>query len=349
MEILSEVASRTAPIDEGRGVRTTSWALPCLFSWAAVLVAGCTDAGKCTRGEEDCAPRLTDVRCDSGLIERDGRCVDGNTGGGRGGSGGGSGSGGGGAGGGSSGSGGGGVGGGNSGSGGGGSGGGSGGGGNPTPVDCEADSLEDGCVAFCEAFCRSEDSFCVASTCPPGACERNGGLYRECADACRNDTDPAACAVSLCEGQKEFTCEDFGYLDDDTGVYVSLCLGDDPLCVQNGDYGCSDVCGTTNARYGGVGADLVGDGICQDGGEGSANARCARGTDCTDCGTRTCAGTGDTCSAHGDCCGFYGEGSLCVELTTGAACLASCTQTGMCPSGQRCLEVDDNRNSVCAP
>ena len=77
---------------------------------------------------------------------------------------------------------------------------------------------------------------------------------------------------------------------------------------------------------------------------------CPRGTDCTDCGPRTCVKAGASCDGHGDCCGFYGGKAFCVDLaTTGGTCLATCTETRVCPEGLDCLAVDDNQNYVCAP
>ena len=289
----------------------------------------CTSAGKCTRGEEDCAVVESGGRaCAAGLVEEDGFCVRRSGSSGSGGSGGSS-------------------------AGSGGGTGGSGGSGEPDagpPVECTGDNLADACAAFCEAFCQNEQALCVESRCSAGDCEPGGEVFIACNDICADDPDgPEQCAQGLCLGQAEYKCEDFGAVDSDTGIYVSLCFGNDPDCVGNPDYGCSDTCGTIDTDYGGVGSDLTFDSLCEDGGGDSVSSACARGTDCTDCGERMCAAGGESCGGHGDCCGFYENGALCVELASGPTCLVSCTDSGTCDDGLRCVEVDDNRNSVCAP
>lgn len=289
----------------------------CLLACLSAL--GCTEAGKCRRGEIGCAP--LDGRCTEGR-KVDGMCVAGS---------------------------------GNSGSGSsgtGGSGGSGSGGGQPDagpPIDCTDESLDAACEAFCEAFCRNEQDLCAESRCSSSDCDSDGQVFVACRDICSDDGNPERCAQNLCAGQAEYTCEDFGAVDSDTGIYTSLCFENDPNCVGNADYGCSDTCGSIETEIGGVGGDLADDGMCQDGGEGSVSSVCARGTDCSDCSERECVVAGEGCNGHGDCCGFYGDGALCVELSAGPTCLASCTETGACPDGLRCVEVDDNRNSVCAP
>lgn len=299
---------------------------------AAALLAGCTKAGKCTRGEEECAPKkpatpggaLTNRGCDRGLRLENGRCVEDDqppsagTGMPR-----------------------------------------AGNGGSPDagpPVECPNDSFESACQAFCEAFCRNEDLLCVQSACPAGACDpdpedaRDGAVYRVCIEACQDDPDQAGCAQQLCLGENERECEDFGFEDESTGVFIAGCFDDDPACVLNENFGCSDTCGDFEN---GTNAKLAGNGICEDGGEGSdmpETPACPRGTDCTDCGKRMCAPPGDSCDGHGDCCDFYGGGAFCVKLSAGkSSCLATCTETRKCDSGFQCLPVDDKKNYVCAP
>ena len=50
--------------------------------------------------------------------------------------------------------------------------------------------------------------------------------------------------------------------------------------------------------------DAAGDGICDDGGPGSDNARCQYGSDCTDCGARE-FGSWNPCQ---DKCGYNLDG-----------------------------------------
>jgi hypothetical protein len=222
--------------------------------------------------------------------------------------------------------------------------------GGPPPIECSDDSLLEGCTAFCEAFCQNQILLCVESTCPVGACEPDGAFYQGCADVCEAEADPAGCAQEACMGQIGRACERFGFEDDMTGFFTAGCLGDDPVCVLAEDFGCSVTCGELEN---GTGGDLSQNGVCEDGGEGSTADSCPRGTDCADCGTRTCAMAGDDCGVHGDCCGYYGGGAFCVDLrpqTDAVTCLATCTEDrNSCPSGFTCTPVDDNENYVCAP
>ena len=156
----------------------------------------------------------------------------------------------------------------------------------------------------------------------------------------------------LCSGELKRKCEDFGYVDDQTSEYISGCFNEDPACVPNPDYGCSNICGTGEH---GTGADLANNGKCEDGGDGSTkNALCARGTDCTDCGKRTCAKPGDSCSNGPDCCGFYPNmNTYCVDLdsnlaTNDAKCLQECNSTD-CPTGTQCNALANDAGSVCVP
>lgn len=300
------------------------------FLAATAALAGCTKAGKCTRGQEGCMPMqgetLTNRGCDSGLRLMGGVCVEDDeppragTGSPRAGS----------------------------------------GGGNAMPdagppVECPNDTFEHACEAFCEAFCRNEDLLCVQSKCPAGACDTDtsgsdtGAVYKVCINACQDDPDQAGCGQQLCLGENERECEDFGFEDDKSGVFVAGCFDDDPACVLNEDFGCSDTCGDFEN---GTNAELANNGVCEDGGKGSMSEEtpaCPRGTDCSDCGKRVCAPAGNTCDGHGDCCGFYGGGAFCVMLgPDNGTCLATCTETRKCPSGFDCLPVDDMKNYVCA-
>ena len=290
----------------------------CALGLIGLLLPACTDAGKCERGEIGCVPTIQN-RCTHGRLV-DGMCVagsqqnsDGGTpdgGGGR-------------------------------------------DAGEPDaggPVECTGESLEAGCTAFCNAFCQNQILLCVESTCPVGACEPDGAFYKGCADVCEAEADPASCALDACMAQVGRSCERFGFEDDESGVFMAGCLGDDPLCVLNEDFGCSDTCGEL---ANGSGGDLAGNRFCQDGGDSSTSDACPRGTDCSDCGPRTCAMPGEDCVVHGDCCGYYGGGAFCVDLRPtqdSVTCLATCTDDrNSCPNGLRCQPVDDNENYVCAP
>jgi hypothetical protein len=212
----------------------------------------------------------------------------------------------------------------------------------PSAGDCTGETLEQACLGFCEALCQAEQEHCVESACEPGDCEPGGVVFSACTDAC----DTAECAQDLCETQAESTCEDFGFMSGQE--FETACFDSDPRCVPSpDDPGCSNVCGSLSTRTGG---DLAGNGVCDDGGRGSDTDRCARTTDCDDCGTRNCVMPGGTCSDNGDCCGFFGPGAFCVDLQTlGPTCLLDCTETGTCPDPFVCRSVSSGAASVCAP
>jgi hypothetical protein len=293
----------------------------CCWSSIAFLLGACTDAGRCRQGEADCTP-IGEDRCNRGTrYDRESNlCVDDDP---------------------------------EAGSSGGDSGSGGTAGSDPEPIDCPDDSVEEACQAFCEAYCQNQELLCVESRCSPGDCDPGGTFEQDCVTACEDDQE---CATDLCLGQIDVECPDFGFtypleLDDGSEVssFVSLCENDDPVCVPGADIGCSNLCGTTGD---GVGGELVENGLCEDGGEGSVSPEsplCNRGTDCYDCGLRLCVEPGETCGGHGDCCGFYDNGAFCVELSSGPTCLQTCTDTGTCPDGLRCLAVDGDENRVCAP
>jgi len=314
--------------------------LGCVLIPIAFALAGCTSADKCTRGEAGCAC-MSDETCVKGSSCVDGTCKSKpgtDAGGGGDGSGGGS-----------------------SGAGGDGSGGGGGDastqpgdGGNTHDaggsIDCEATTFEGACREYCRALCASEANLCLNSQCEEGFCGNDGGQLRDtCDTVCGSDDDKVGCMQDLCKGELKRTCEEFGY--EDNGEYISGCFNEDPACVPNPDFGCSNVCGT---MQGGVGAQLKKNGKCEDGGEGSIdNAPCARGTDCIDCGKRTCAMQGEPCQGPGDCCGFYPNmGSFCVQTMTNsdaAFCLTDCTTTHQCPGDTQCQALADDAGAVCAP
>lgn len=291
--------------------------LYCVLAAVAAL-SGCSSAEKCTRGDEGCVPRSTrsGLVCNDDLVEDEGICVEGEGAIRDGGA-----------------------------------------GADAGPVECTSASLEEGCERFCQAFCQNEDLLCASSRCPSTACDHDPdpdpdteNVYEACAERCANDANPGSCANRLCVAEGKRTCEEFGFEDPDTGVFIAGCFEDDPLCVLREDEGCSDTCGTLANNTNG---ELANNGVCEDGGEGSESPQspaCPRGTDCTDCGKRTCAMPGGSCDGHGDCCGFYGGKSFCVDLpTSGGTCLATCTDTRTCPDDLDCLAVDDNQNYVCAP
>lgn len=288
---------------------------------ACAWLGACTSAGRCRRGSEGCRA-TTSGQCDSGLVrDPNDSCVPGSSGsGGSGGSGGT-----------------------------GGTGGTGGSGGGPPPDACAADDLESACAIFCDAFCANQESLCVASSCVAGYCSPGGELYDMCLAEC--GTEGASCAARLCERELGRTCEDFAWRNDPadtTEPHKSLCFDQDPVCVHHDDDRCSDTCGSVSTPDGlGVGADLVGDGSCDDGSDGRSPL-CPRGTDCTDCGLQACVASGGPCTTHEDCCGAVSPGAFCVDLGT-PTCLASCTESRTCPSGFECTGVDNNVDFVCAP
>ena len=114
-----------------------------LLAGLATSALGCTDAGRCVRGEPGCAPTEQGV-CSNGADDVDGVCGEENN---------------------------------HTRDGGGGSGGATGpvrpkwrepG---PVPnVACGGDTVEDLCNEFCEALCQNQERFCSDSTCPADAC-----------------------------------------------------------------------------------------------------------------------------------------------------------------------------------
>lgn len=315
--------------------------LGCGLTLVVLVLAGCTSADKCTRGETGCACD-SDEACAKGASCVDGTCVSKNGKPGK-----------------------------DSGAGGDGSGGGSGGGnggnggddassqpedggGNTHDaggsIDCEVKTFDAACREYCRALCASEANLCLTSQCEEGFCGTDGGQLRDtCDTVCGDADDDVGCMQDLCKGELKRTCEEFGY--EDQGEYISGCFNEDPACVPNPDYGCSNVCGTLQ---GGVGAQLKKNGKCEDGGEGSVDkAPCARGTDCIDCGKRTCAMQNEPCQGPGDCCGFYPNmNAFCVQTdmtSDNAVCLVDCTQTGECPANSQCSALQNDAGAVCAP
>jgi hypothetical protein len=222
--------------------------------------------------------------------------------------------------------------------------------GGPLEIDCTASDVEGACQAFCEAFCQNQQRFCVDSSCEPGACEPGGNLLAVCTDdLCPGD---ATCAQEICVGETQRPCEDFGFPDDVTPVYQSGCFQFDPVCVINPDYGCSDTCGSLLPSDIGTGGDLANDNLCEDGGEDAVSSVCARGTDCTDCGQRTCSMVGETCSDHGDCCGYFANDALCGAIDErGNVCWRKCDDGQACPGGLTCqtFRQTDQTFQLCAP
>lgn len=216
------------------------------------------------------------------------------------------------------------------------------------PVDCPGDTFAAACTGFCNAFCQNEELLCVGSMCAANQCDPGGMLYKVCAQTCGTDTK---CVQNLCLNEGTRTCESFGFTDKSTNVYQAGCFDDDPNCVLNEDFGCSDTCGSLSN---GTGGDLAGNGKCEDGG-GTAPATCPRGTDCTDCGPRTCSKTLGDCNSNGDCCGYYSDKSLCVtaDPTMPGQCLATCADTMTCAdSSQTCRMATNDKGKtfyVCAP
>ena len=299
-------------------------AYACCALLALAWLSACTDAGKCERGTEGCACRSMDDeqgRCDDGASCEDGFCVD---------------------------------------NGGVGDGDGDGDGdgprdaGPPPDVDCDSETQEDVCSAFCEMFCYNQVRFCGRSECRPEDCEPGGAVYDVCAEDCTN----LSCAMQLCDDQNDtaLTCDDFGIeqVVDNERRYETMCIERDPLCVQKHEIGCSDVCGSDD----GVNGDYVDNNICEDGHETSQSSLCNRGTDCTDCGPHPCIAAGEECTNHGDCCGFYGAGALCVDPDDRPGipgpkppvCNPICDRADpdSCPDGFRCQETSIDK-SVCVP
>jgi hypothetical protein len=172
-------------------------------------------------------------------------------------------------------------------------------------------------------------------------------VYKECSKTCGTDV---ACAHDSCVAEGKRVCEEFGFSDSTTGgVFLAFCLNDDPNCVLNPDFGCSDTCGSLPNHSGG---DLANNGQCEDQGSGSTSGNCERGTDCTDCKPRTCTKTAGSCGNNGDCCGYYTKKSLCVDTGSGGQCLATCSDTTTCPGTQTCRTATDSAGKafhVCAP
>jgi hypothetical protein len=224
-----------------------------------------------------------------------------------------------------------------------GSGGGSGTGGNSSNVECSDESFETACEGFCQALCENQEALCVDSACEDDDCGQPA-----CEAACGDDK---SCMVRACEAQLEMTCETFGAKEQGTGVFKSFCFDTDPKCTVNPDLGCSDTCGSLPSQFGG---DLSDNNVCEDGGQGSAvtgaMAKCVRGTDCSDCGTRMCAVTLESCGRNGDCCGFSAGESFCVKTgPTSRVCLNACSATMACDAAELCTPLSEGSDMVCVP
>ena len=218
-----------------------------------------------------------------------------------------------------------------------GSGGRGGSGGTGGDAECSQDSFADACEGFCQALCSNQEAMCLGSACGSGDCGPAA-----CAEACDDDVD---CMYRACMAQLEMTCETFGAKDTGSGVFKSFCFENDPTCVVSPDLGCSDTCGTLSSRTGG---DLADNDACEDGGKDSTGtAKCARGTDCSDCGTRACGAPLEKCTRNGDCCGFTAGESFCVDTGGGQVCLATCSETKPCDGAALCTPLREGGDAVC--
>jgi hypothetical protein len=206
-------------------------------------------------------------------------------------------------------------------------------------IECSDDSFADACEGFCQALCANQEAMCLNSKCASNDCGQAA-----CQEACDADTD---CMVRACEAQLEMTCETFGAKDNGSGVFKSFCFENDPTCAVSPDLGCSDTCGTLSSKTGGQLAD---NDVCEDGGNMSSGMACMRGTDCSDCGTRMCAGTLEACARNGDCCGFSAGDSFCVKTgETSRVCLAACSMTKPCSGSALCTPLSAGSDQVCVP
>ena len=223
----------------------------------------------------------------------------------------------------------------------------------PKPVDCSVGSFKGACKELCRAVCETEDNLCVASSCGDDDCTDDGiakenGLLKTCVAECRDDV---ACVQDLCRQEVKRECEDFWYPDPATGTRLPGCFNSDPRCVLDPDFGCSDTCGT---QQDGVGGELVNNGRCEDGAEGSVMRACPRSTDCTDCGPRVCGKQGAKCANAGECCGFFSKAAYCVDIdrdpdVEDARCLTTCTTSQDCDDGYACIGITGKGISVCSP
>jgi hypothetical protein len=207
-------------------------------------------------------------------------------------------------------------------------------------IECSSESFEAACDGFCQALCENQEALCVGSECADDDCGR-----AECDVACSGDVD---CMVRACEAQLAMTCETFGAVEPSSGVFESFCLDTDPACTVSPDLGCSDTCGTMSSQ---VGGDLSDNDVCEDGGKGSTGtAKCVRGTDCSDCDVRQCAVTLEACGRNGDCCGFSMGESFCVKTgETSRVCLAACSPSMACASGELCTPLSAGTDMVGVP
>lgn len=134
-------------------------------------LAGCTDAGKCTRGEIGCAC-TTSNRCDSGARCSAGMCVKSS---------------------------------GTSGSGGSTAGGGGSSGTSSPPSECSDDSFAEACESFCQAMCSNQEALCLSSSCSASDCDEDA-----CAEACDDDVQciVRACKAQLAMTCETFGAKD---------------------------------------------------------------------------------------------------------------------------------------------
>jgi hypothetical protein len=204
----------------------------------------------------------------------------------------------------------------------------------PIDVECVDDDFATACDAFCEVYCAVQERMCVESRCIADECGPAA-----CREGCGEDTE---CIMQGCELLKTIECADYGGPPSTGAVFESFCFGDDPMCTPDPAYGCSDVCGDNVFQTGG---DFAANDLCQDGDVGSTGTkRCERGTDCTDCGPRTCADNNEPCSKNGDCCGFPDQAFCISDFGT---CAATCSDARPCEGGETCTPLSGSDDSVC--
>ena len=62
---------------------------------------------------------------------------------------------------------------------------------------CAADDLASACARFCDAFCASQEAFCIDSRCPPGECAEGGDSFDTCMSSCDGKGAECWCRLGL--------------------------------------------------------------------------------------------------------------------------------------------------------
>ncbi len=153
----------------------------------------------------------------------------------------------------------------------------------------------------------------------------------------------------LTSGQNPVCACDPGFTAQGLGcaavVVAPVCTATGKTCTVNGDCcnfnegtgscvsgRCTDSCTSNSACVSGCCASLQ-----------SGGRACGPASLCT-----SCTSTGGACSVNGNCCNFQVGQGFCVNRSTGALCVDSCTGNTQCNSNC-CAPLTGSAGSVCSP